>query len=72
MTYRAPVDDILFALKTAADLPGLIANGHAGGIDEDTVRAVIEEAGKFGAEVLDPLNRAGRQGRPASSSTARS
>ena len=26
------------------------------GVDEDTIRAVIDEAGKFGAEVLDPLN----------------
>ena len=29
------------------------------GVDEDTIRAVIEEAGKFGAEVLDPLNMPG-------------
>ena len=63
MTYQAPVDDIMFALKTAADLPRLIADGLYAGLDEDTVRAVIEEAGKFGAEVLDPLNRVGdRQG----------
>jgi alkylation response protein AidB-like acyl-CoA dehydrogenase len=59
MTYRAPVDDILFALKTAGGLDGLIAGGHAGAIDEDTIRAIIEEAGKFGSEVLDPLNRVG-------------
>ena len=30
-----------------------------GGLDEDTIRAVIEEAGKFGAEVLDPLSSPG-------------
>jgi len=59
MAYQAQVDDIMFALKTAADLPGLIASGHYGGLDEDTVRAVIEEAGKFGSQVLDPLNRVG-------------
>ena len=28
-------------------------------MDEDTIRAVIEEAGKFGAEVLDPLSTSG-------------
>ena len=45
MTYRAPVDDIVFALKTAAGLPELVANGTIE-VDEDTVRAVIEEAGR--------------------------
>jgi len=59
MTYQAPVDDIMHALKTAADLDGLIARGMLGGVDEETVRAVIEEAGKFGAEVLDPLSAPG-------------
>jgi acyl-CoA dehydrogenase len=59
MTYQAPVDDIMFALKTAVDLPGLIERGVYEGLDEETVRAVVEEAGKFGAEVLDPLNWAG-------------
>jgi acyl-CoA dehydrogenase len=55
MTYRAPVDDIVFALKTAAGLPDLIASGVVE-VDEDTVRAVIEEAGRFASEVLDPLS----------------
>ncbi len=61
MTYQAPVDDIMFALKTAVDLDGLIARGVYAGLDTDTVRAVVEEAGKFGTEVLDPLNRRGDQ-----------
>lgn len=59
MTYRAPVEDIMFALHTAADLNGQIASGLYEGLDEETVRAVIEEAGRFGAEVLDPLNKVG-------------
>lgn len=63
MTYRPPVDDIMFALKTAVDLPGLIEQGIYAGLDEETVRAVVEEAGKFGAEVLDPLNWTGDQSR---------
>src|SRR5687767_7213101 len=63
MTYQAPVDDIMFALKTAADMPRLIADGLYPGLDEDTVRAIVEEAGKLATEVLDPLNRVGdRQG----------
>lgn len=59
MTYQAPVEDILFALKSAAGLPQLLESGTYNGLDEDTIRAIIEEAGKFGAEVLDPLNRLG-------------
>ena len=55
MTYRAPVDDIVFALKTAAGLPELVADGTVE-VDEDTVRAVIDEAGRFASEVLDPLS----------------
>ena len=58
MTYRAPVDDIMFALKTAAGLDGLIASGTVA-VDEDTVKAVIDEAGKFATAVLDPLNLSG-------------
>ena len=60
MPYIAPVDDILHALKTAAGIEALIADGTVPA-DLDTVRAVIEEAGKFGAEVLDPLNWSGDQ-----------
>jgi alkylation response protein AidB-like acyl-CoA dehydrogenase len=59
MAYQAPVDDILFALKMAADLPGLVASGIYQGVDEETVRAILEEAGKFATEVLDPLNSTG-------------
>ncbi|MEZ5850796.1 MAG: acyl-CoA dehydrogenase family protein [Hyphomicrobiaceae bacterium] len=58
MTYQAPVDDIMFALKTAAGLSELIGDGTVG-VDEDTVRAVVEEAGRFGTDVLDPLNGPG-------------
>jgi alkylation response protein AidB-like acyl-CoA dehydrogenase len=59
MTYQAPVDDIMHALKTAAGLDDLTGRGLLGDIDEATIRAVIEEAGKFGTEVLDPLATAG-------------
>ena len=59
MSYHAPVDDIMHALKSAAGLDELLKAGLFGGLDEETVRAVIEEAGKFGAEVLDPLNLPG-------------
>ncbi|HWB46298.1 MAG TPA: acyl-CoA dehydrogenase [Hyphomicrobiaceae bacterium] len=56
MSYQAPVDDIMHALKSAADLDRLIVDGVLGDTDEATIRAVIEESGKFGSEVLDPLS----------------
>jgi alkylation response protein AidB-like acyl-CoA dehydrogenase len=59
MTYQAPVDDILHSLKTAAGFDDLVARGLLDGVDEDTIRAVLAEAGKFGAEVLDPLSAPG-------------
>jgi alkylation response protein AidB-like acyl-CoA dehydrogenase len=59
MTYQAPVDDIMHALKAAAGLDDLIRSGVLEGVDEETIRAVIVEAGKFGAEVLEPLDALG-------------
>lgn len=57
MTYTAPVEDVLFALRTAAGLDDLLAGGLFEGLDADTVRAVIEEAGKLGEDVLAPLSK---------------
>ena len=59
MTYQAPVADIMLSLKAAADMDGMLARGLLDGLDADTIRAVIEEAGRFGTEVLAPLNAAG-------------
>ena len=58
MTYKAPVDDMMFALKSAVGLDRMIADGVVAA-DEDTIRAVLEEAGKFASEILDPLNAPG-------------
>jgi len=59
MAYQAPLDDIMQALKSVCGLDQLLERGLLGEIDEATIRAVIEEAGKFGAEVLDPLSATG-------------
>jgi len=58
MSYSAPVEDILSALRSAAGLGDMIGRGVTD-MDEETVRAVIEEAGKFAAEELAPLSAAG-------------
>ena len=57
--YVPPLRDIRFVLGQLADLDGLSkleAYAHA---DPDTVLGVIEESGRFMAEVIAPLNRVG-------------
>ncbi len=58
-TYQAPLKDMKFVLK---ELAGLEAVAKLPGFEEatpDTVDAILEEAGKFAAGVLDPLNKTG-------------
>jgi acyl-CoA dehydrogenase len=65
MTYRAPVADIAFALKHAAGFAAALNEGLYGEFDEQTVDAVLEEAGRFASDVIAPLNRVGdRHGTP--------
>ena len=65
MTYRAPVDDIAFALRHAAGLGPALAEGLYGDLSDDVIQAVLEEAGKFATDVLAPLNTIGdRYGTP--------
>jgi len=57
--YTPQVADIKHALDTVAGLPDLIAEGVYGDLTADMVDAVLAEAGRFAAEVIAPLNRAG-------------
>ncbi len=59
MSYRAPVGDIAFALLNAAGFRAALADGIYGELDEATVAAVLEEAGKFATDVIAPLNAVG-------------
>ncbi len=57
--YRAPIRDMRFVLD---ELVGFDEIAHLPGYEEatpDLVDAVLEEAGKFCAEVIAPLNRVG-------------
>jgi alkylation response protein AidB-like acyl-CoA dehydrogenase len=59
MTYRAPVRDLAFALYDVADFARLNGLENFAGIDETTVTAVLDGAGRFAEGVLAPLNRSG-------------
>lgn len=60
MTYRAPVEDVSFFLKTCTALPRLADEGLVD-LTLDLVEPVLEEAGKFASAVVDPLDRVGDQ-----------
>jgi alkylation response protein AidB-like acyl-CoA dehydrogenase len=61
--YRPPVHDIDFVLNEIVDLRALSTLPPYGHADPATVRDALEEAGRFFAEVIAPLNRVGdRQG----------
>ncbi len=59
MSFVAPVRDISFALNEIAGLRGDLETGLLGDLSTDLVQAVLEEAGKFAAQELAPLNRLG-------------
>jgi len=67
MTYRAPVEAILFTLRQAGLGLELAAAGGGplenGPLEDDELAAILEEAGRFATQVIAPLNAPGdRQG----------
>jgi alkylation response protein AidB-like acyl-CoA dehydrogenase len=58
--YTPPLRDMQFVLHEVLDLTGTLKAlpAHAE-VDADTVNAVLEEAGKFAANVVFPLNQSG-------------
>ena len=61
MTYRAPVDDIMFALKTAVDLPQLIERGIYEGLDGAEVVALGTRPFLWTTTVVADLDQDGCQ-----------
>ncbi len=61
MTYRAPVEDIVFTLRHVAGLDRMIADGLAPDLEGGMAEAVLEEACKFANDRIAPLNRIGDQ-----------
>ncbi|MBT9498990.1 MAG: acyl-CoA dehydrogenase C-terminal domain-containing protein [Zoogloea sp.] len=62
-TYIAPVKDMLFAMNELAGLQDIVTLPGNEDVSIDLVEAILDEAGKFATEVVDPLNAVGdRQG----------
>src|SRR5829696_6321057 len=59
MTYRAPVAEMVFAMRHVAGLDRAIAEELHGDLSLDLVETILDEAGKFANEELAPLNRSG-------------
>jgi alkylation response protein AidB-like acyl-CoA dehydrogenase len=59
MTYAAPLRDMIYALEEFAGIGEISALPGYGEATPDLVRSVLDEAGKFAAGVLAPLNRIG-------------
>ena len=58
MSYRAPVEDMAFALRKLAGIDRL-AGTHFESFDDDLIDPILEEAGKLASDVLAPLNQSG-------------
>ncbi len=50
---------LIDTLNDVAGLDGLIGDGVMGDLSSDLVSAVLEEAGRFAADIIAPLNQAG-------------
>ena len=57
--YDAPLRDMQFVIEELVGLSGVTALPGHEDLTSDTVRAILEEAAKFGREVLSPINRSG-------------
>jgi len=57
--YRAPLAEMQFVMDEIADLAAVAALPGCEDASAETVAAILEEAGKFASDVLDPLNAIG-------------
>src|SRR5579871_2327924 len=58
--YNAPIADLRFLLHRVLGLDEVLAHAGQGHASSD-IDAVLDQAGRFAAEVLAPLNRVGDQ-----------
>ena len=61
--YIPPLKDILFNIHEVSGLQRILQLKHFSDFDTEIVDQVVEEAGKFAADILSPLNIPGDQSR---------
>src|SRR5262245_56658248 len=59
MTYRAPVNEMLFMMRHVGEFERAIAEGIYPELSLDVVENILQEAARFSTEVLAPINRSG-------------
>lgn len=59
MTYRAPIRDIRFVLEDVTGIEGLKADGAFPDFTADLIGDLLDAAGAWAGEALEPLNRVG-------------
>ncbi len=58
MTYRPPIDDILFLLREVIDAEAILARPEFAHVDTDSLESVVRQAGRIAAEIVAPINAA--------------
>lgn len=58
-TYSAPQQDMLFAMKEFGGMDAVLAQRGFEEVTSDLVETILDEAAKFAAEVLAPINHVG-------------
>ena len=56
MTYRPPIDDILFLLRNVIDTEGIFSQPDFAHVDMESLESVVHQAGRIAAEVVAPIN----------------
>jgi acyl-CoA dehydrogenase len=57
MSYRAPVNEMLFMMRHVGELEPAIDDGTYADLSLDVVENILQEAARFSGEVLAPINR---------------
>ena len=57
--YSPPLDDIRLVLREISDIEGICELPGYEHVDVDTIDGMLEELGRFVAEVVAPVNRIG-------------
>ena len=56
MTYRPPIDDILFLLREVIGADGILALPQFSHVDAESLESVVRQAGRIAEEIVAPMN----------------